>query len=68
MCIMYCLVLLNSIVLTLFVLLMFLCYFCQAAVSAKISYLLICFCSFDFSCSILETDNCIVNVYNVLSN
>ena len=37
---------------------------CQAAVSIKISNLLICF---DLSCPILEKDNVIENVYIVLS-
>ena len=32
----------------------FLRHFCKAAVSVKISNLLICFCSFDLSCPILE--------------
>ena len=31
--------------------------FCQAAISVKICNLLICFCSFDLSCPILEKDN-----------
>ena len=42
-------------------------HFCQAAVSIKISKLLICFCSFDLSCPILEKNNFIKNVYIVLS-
>ena len=29
-------------------------FFCQAAISVKISNLLICFCSIDFSCPSLE--------------
>ena len=40
-------------------------HFCQAAVSVKISNLLICFCSFDLSCPILEKDNFIKFVYIV---
>ena len=41
--------------------------FCQAAVSIKISNLLICyFCSFDLSCPIFETDNFIENLDIVL--
>ena len=39
----------------------------QGAIAIKISNLLICFCSFDLSCSILEKDNCIENLYIVLS-
>ena len=35
----------------------FFCFFCQAAVSNKISNLLICFCSFYYSCHIPEKDN-----------
>ena len=42
-------------------------YFSQAAVSVKISNLLSCFCSFDLSCSILEIDNFMKNLYIVLS-
>ena len=38
--------------------------FCQATVSLKISNLLICFCSFDLSCPVLEKDNCIEYFYN----
>ena len=34
----------------------------QAADSIKISNLLVCFCSFDLSCRILEKDNFIKNV------
>ena len=30
---------------------------CQASISVKIGNLLNCFCSFDFSCPILEKDN-----------
>ena len=40
---------------------------CQAAISVKISNLLICFCSFDLSCPILEKDNFITNLYITLS-
>ena len=40
---------------------------CQAAASVKISNLLICFCSFDLACPILEKDNFIENVYIVMS-
>ena len=40
--------------------------FCQAAVSFKISNLLICFCSFDFSCPILKKDNFIEMLYKCL--
>ena len=36
------------------------------AVSVKISNLLICFSSFDLSCSILEINKFIENLYNVL--
>ena len=39
----------------------------QAAVVIKISNLVICFCSFDLSCPILEKDSFIENVYFVLS-
>ena len=39
----------------------FLHHFCQPSVSIKISNLLICFCSFDLSCPILEKDNYINN-------
>ena len=39
----------------------------QAAISFKISNLLICFCSFDLSCPILGKDNFIENLYIVLS-
>ena len=41
--------------------------FCQAAVSIKISNLLIFFCNFDFSCPILEIDSFIENVHIVFS-
>ena len=42
-------------------------HFCQAAVSIKKSNLLICFCSFDSSCRILEKDNFIKkNVYCIV--
>ena len=37
------------------------------SLSIKISYFRICFCTFDLSCSILKKDNCIENVYIVLS-
>ena len=36
--------------------------FSQTAGSVKISNLLICFCSFEMSCPILEKDNFITNV------
>ena len=39
----------------------------KAAVSIKISNLLFCFCSFDFSCPILEKENVIENLCIVLS-
>ena len=35
--------------------------------SIMISYFRICFCTFDLSCSILENNNFIENVYIVLS-
>ena len=38
-------------------------HFHQAAVSRKISNLLICFCSLNLSCPILEKDNFIENMY-----
>ena len=45
----------------------------QAAVASKISNLIICFCSFDLSCPILEKDNfiekliyCLVSLNSVL--
>ena len=41
-------------------------HFCQVAISVKISNLLICFCSFDLSCPILEKDNFIENLDIVL--
>ena len=41
--------------------------FSQAAISVKISNLLICFCSFDLSSPIIEKGNFIVYFYNVLS-
>ena len=41
-------------------------FFSQAAVSIKISNLLICFCSFDQSCPMLEKDNFIDNLCIVL--
>ena len=37
-------------------------YFCQAVISVKVSNLLICFCSFDLCCRILEEYNFIENV------
>ena len=37
------------------------------AVAVKISNSLICFCSFDLSCPILENDSFIENVYILLS-
>ena len=37
----------------------------QATVSIKIRNLLICFCSFDLSCPVLEKLNFIENVYTV---
>ena len=39
----------------------------QAAISVKISNLVICFCSFGLSCPILENDNIIENLYIVSS-
>ena len=42
-------------------------YFSQAAISNKTSNFLICFCSFDLSCPILEKDKFIENLYIVLS-
>ena len=39
----------------------------QAAIAIKISNLLICFCSFDLSCSILEKHILIEHLYIVLS-
>ena len=46
----------------------FLYHFYQAAIAIKISILLICFCSFDLSCPILEKYIFIKkNVYIVLS-
>ena len=39
----------------------------QAAVSIKISTLLIFFCSFELSCPVLKKDNFIKDLYNVLS-
>ena len=39
----------------------------QAALTAEISILLICFCSFDLFCPLLEKDTFIKNVYIVLS-
>ena len=45
----------------------FLCHLSQASVTVKINNLLICFCSFDLFCPILEKDNFIENVYIVLS-
>ena len=39
----------------------------QAAIAIKISNLLICFCSFDLSCPILEKYSFFENVYIVLS-
>ena len=41
--------------------------FYQAAVSIKISNLLIVFCNFDFSCPILEIDSFIKNLHIVFS-
>ena len=41
--------------------------FYQTAVEVKISNLLICFCSFELSCPILEKDNFIECIYIVLS-
>ena len=35
--------------------------------SIKIYNFCVCFCSFELSCSILEKDNFIVNVYTILS-
>ena len=45
----------------------FLRHFYQAIVAIKISNFLICFCSFELFCPILEKDNFIENVYLVLS-
>ena len=42
-------------------------HFSAAALSIKISILLICFCSFDLFCPILEKDNFIEILYIVLS-
>ena len=42
--------------------------FCQAAISVKISNLLICFSCFDLSCFVLKKDNFIKNLYIILSN
>ena len=42
-------------------------FFSQAAVAVKISNLLICFCSFDLSCPILEKEIFIKHLYIVLS-
>ena len=39
----------------------------QAAITGSISILLICFCSFDLFCPLLEKDTFIENVYIVLS-
>ena len=44
----------------------FLHHFSQATISFKISNFLICFCSFDLSCPILEKDNFIKRYYIVL--
>ena len=49
-------------------------FFSQATISIKISNFLICFCSFDLSCPILEKDNfnkskklsCLVLLYRIL--
>ena len=41
-------------------------HFNQAAVSIKTSNLLICFCSFELSWTVLEKDNSIDNLYIVL--
>ena len=43
------------------------CHFYQAAFSIKISNLLICFCSFDLSCPVLEKDIFIENLCIVVS-
>ena len=40
----------------------------QAAVAIKISNLIICFCSFDLSCPILEKENFIKTLYIVSLN
>ena len=40
--------------------------FYLAAVAIKISNLLICFCSFDLSCPILEKDIFIEKLYNII--
>ena len=45
---------------------LFLCDFCQAAVSVKISNFFVCFCSFDLSCPILEKDNFIKFFYCIV--
>ena len=42
-------------------------HFYQVAIAVKISNLLICFCCFDLFCAIYEKDNCIENLYIVLS-
>ena len=41
--------------------------FYQTAVAVKICNLLVCFCSSDLSCPILDKDNFIENLYIVLS-
>ena len=43
-------------------------HFYHAAIAIKISNLLICFCSFDFSCPILEKDSFVENLYIVLNS
>ena len=40
---------------------------CQAALSIAITNLLVCFCSFDFSCPVLEKDNFVKHLCIVLS-
>ena len=42
-------------------------HFYQAVIAIKISNLLICFCSFDLSCAILEKESFIKKMYIVLS-
>ena len=42
-------------------------YLCQVKVKVEISILLICFCSFDLFCSLLDKDNSIENLYIAMS-
>ena len=53
-------------VLYLYYIIIFLHHFYLAAVSIKISNLLICFRWFDFSCPVLEKENVIESLYIVL--